>query len=83
MMYRAKVTEIYPAIKSLLVDFYPSYVFDRRDVYAEVSSDVLADTLERVNSMSPVDVVTTFRLCTIMRDRCYDLLTHNVKHVSV
>lgn len=83
MMYRAKVTEIYPAIKSLLVDCYPSYVFDRHDVYAEVFSDELADVLERVNSMSPVDVVTTFKLCTFMRDRCFDLLTHNVKHVSV
>lgn len=51
MIYRAKVTAMFDAIRPMLVDFNPSYVRDAHDVYVEVPSADLADAIEFINSM--------------------------------
>lgn len=72
MKYRAKVTEFYPACKSLLVDCNPGYVYDRFDVYAEVDDLELATYLDVVNGMKPEQITAVLGLVSYIRDKAYD-----------
>lgn len=72
MKYRAKVTEFYPACKSLLVDCNPGYVHDRFDVYAEVDDLELATYLDVVNKMKPEQISAVLGLVSYIRDKAYD-----------
>lgn len=68
MMYRAKVTEYYPAIKLLLGDFQVNYVKDVKDVYAEVEFEFLAQSLEHINSMTHEQIVATLLFADFVRE---------------
>lgn len=66
MMYRAKVTNYFPAIKSVLVDLNPSYVHDRTDVYVEVHDLELACYLDKINSMTPEQITAVLGFVSYM-----------------
>lgn len=72
MKYRAKVTEFYPACKSLLVDCNPSYVHDRFDVYAEVDDLELATYLDVVNMMKPEQISAVLGLVSYIQNKAYE-----------
>lgn len=79
MMYRAKVTEYYPAIKLLLGDFQVNYVKDMKDVYAEVEFEVLADCLERINSMTNEQIVASLLFADFVREAATKKATEGKK----
>lgn len=71
MKYRAKVTEFYPACKSMLVNCNPGYVHDRFDVYAEVDDLELASYLEVVNKMKPEQISAVLGLVSYVQAKTY------------
>ena len=71
MKYRAKVTEYYPACKSMLVNCNPGYVFDRSDVYAEVDDEELAEYLNVVNKMTPKQICAVLGLVSYIQAKTY------------